>query len=592
MKTPTLLRLGTLVALLLLTAALATGCTRDDTHGAETTAPETTAPMRTLTLFADGKTDFAVVRPEDDRDIALYSDFMMALRAITGADFSLDVDEFYRTHEYDPAKAEILCGAVAHPEAEEADDGLSLADYRITVDGEKIVIAAKTKDALRAAFNGFCAYVKENLADGALAIPEDFALTGRATSRQLDLLANLPTPEGYADVAISDCGDGYAQATLTESSAEAYAAYRRALEEAGFALYAENELGENPVATYQKADVTVHTYFTPHNAEMRLIAAKGRLLPAIAEVTYTKVSTPTVTLLGLEKGGHDGGLGCILGLEDGSFIVIDGGTSSAAEAADIANTLRGLAPDPEHVVIRAWIFTHSHGDHVGAFNTFSKNYGKSGRFTVEQFIYNFCDAPAQRIHGGCNYSGVLKSMTTYWPEADHYKALTGETYRFAGCAIEILYCMSDFIPQIIGEEKGINDIDLDNTDDNIETVVFRATLGGQTVLITGDTAKVCVDEMCDRYGDYLKSDLMTVPHHGWNQNRYRARNGTVAFYNHVDPAIVLWPAGVKAQQNHLAWNGKPGANHEANYHLVNNLHVKEVIVAGSTTRTLTLPYGN
>ena len=96
--------------------------------------------------------------------------------------------------------------------------------------------------------------------------------------------------------------------------------------------------------------------------------------------------------------------------------------------------------------------------------------------------------------------------------------------------------------------------------------------------------------MCARYGACLKSDMMTVPHHGWNENRYRARNGTIQLYTLVDPAVVFWPDGAKAQAKKVAWDGKPGGNWEANSYLINRLHVKQCIVAGSTTRTFALPY--
>ena len=149
--------------------------------------------------------------------------------------------------------------------------------------------------------------------------------------------------------------------------------------------------------------------------------------------------------------------------------------------------------------------------------------------------------------------------------------------------------MSDFLPTIIGEED-MPDVDKTSVDGNLKTAVFRFFIGEQSILVTGDASKLNVDEMCDRYGSYLKSDIMTVPHHGHNQNRYRARNGTKEFYKLVDPSIVMWPDGVSAQKKKMAWDGVPGSAWEANYYLVHSLHVKEVIVAGSTTTTVTLPY--
>lgn len=53
--------------------------------------------------------------------------------------------------------------------------------------------------------------------------------------------------------------------------------------------------------------------------------------------------------------------------------------------------------------------------------------------------------------------------------------------------------------------------------------------------------------MVRRYSDsaILKSDVMTVPHHGHDQDRYRARNGNNSFYDLVHPTATFFPATVE-----------------------------------------------
>ncbi len=587
-KTQALRLLAVLAALLALLFCLV-ACRGEGDTTTEPAVTEQADPE--LLLFSGGETDFVIIRPEKTEDTKIYTDFRNSLRKISGSDINIDVDAFYRGHEYDEAKPEILCGPVAYPESEGANDGLGFDDYKVFVKGKKIIVAARSSKTLEKALDAFCDYIKNNIQEGSLSVGSDFLLTGSGGHKGFELLLErIPEPDGYSTVALSHCGDGYQQATLSGASAESFSDYRTTLESGGFTLYAENTLAENTFVTYSKGELNVHTYYTPHNSEMRIVVSEDSVLPWKETPSYTKVCEPTVTLMGLEKSGSEGGLGMIIGLEDGTFIIIDGGNNNETEARDLAETLRGLAPDKNNIVIRAWFFTHAHGDHVGAFRKFSAMYARSGKFKIEKFIYNFCDAASQRVWGGCGYSGVLNDINGYWKDSEHYKALTGEIYRFPGCDIEILYCMSDFIPQIIGEEKGIPDIDKEATDNNIETVVFRARVGGQTLMVTGDTSKVCVDEICDRYGSYLKSDILQVTHHGHNRNSYRARNGTKEFYKLCDPSTVLWPCGAEVYPKYLLWNGQPGGNYEANYTLVNKLNVKEVIVAGSTTRTITLPY--
>jgi hypothetical protein len=291
------------------------------------------------------------------------------------------------------------------------------------------------------------------------------------------------------------------------------------------------------------------------------------------------------------------GTGYVIMLEDASFIVIDGGArglvNKDGEADNLYNILNSLNTkygSSSTIHIRAWVNSHAHGDHTGAFLQFSPSYSGKGVFTVESFIFNGCDTEEQQQYSSTgNFDSTRNAISTYWKDATVYKALTGQIFHFPGCEMEVLYTMSDFLPTIVGEEN-IGDIDKTQVDGNLKNAVFRFFTGDQSIMVTGDASKVNVDEMCKRYGEYLKTDIMTVPHHGHNQNRYRARNGTIEFYKLVDPSIVMWPDGVSAQQKKMAWNQTAGSAWEANYYLVHFLHVKEVIVAGKTTTTVTIPY--
>ena len=204
-------------------------------------------------------------------------------------------------------------------------------------------------------------------------------------------------------------------------------------------------------------------------------------------------------------------------------------------------------------------------------------------------MINFCDAEEQHQYSSSGtFHLTLNCIDEYWKDSDIYKPLTGQVYKFAGCDCEIFYCMSDFIPAVIGEE--CPDAEKAKVDGNIQSVAFRFKVCGQDIFITSDLAKVNIDEMCKRYGQYMKSDIMTVPHHANDKDSYRARNGTIEFYDLVDPETVLWPDRKVNYKKRLEWNGVPGANFERNYYLVNCLHVKECIVSGDTTRFLPLPY--
>ncbi len=546
-----------------------------------------------IVVYENGQFNFTLTRPEKGKDTKLYSSFYSQLKEVSGCeDIEFTTDAETRDKKYDPEKQEILCGYTKYPESQTTAEYLEFEGYKVSVVGNKLSVTARTSASLEKAIEVFIDYAKQNTKDGRLAIPKDFCLTGKALNSKYNIIISAsPAVKAYESAEWSDCGDNVRQVTLKGVTKEIFEEYNRSLADEGYDLHAENNIAGNLFATYTKDNVTFHNYFIEYSKEMRIVVSKGKPLPSTEEVKYTKVTEPSVTLMGLEKSGEIGGMGIIIQLPDGSFIVYDGGNNKEAEAKDLRDTLLKLAPDKKKVIIRAWVISHGHGDHYGAFVRFSKNYAKSGIFTVESFIYNFCDTPEQKKHSeSCTYDSTNKAIVDYWPNATVYKGLTGQVYKFAGCELEVLYCMSDFLPQIIGEEKGIYDINKDKVDGNIETMVVRAKIGGQTLLLNGDTTVTNINEMCKRYGDELKSDIMTVPHHGHNRNSYRARNSTKEFYTLIDPETVLWPCGASEAPKRLNWNGKPGGDYENNYYLINQLNVKEYIVAGSTTKTLPLPY--
>lgn len=579
---------------LILLAAIFTGCEKTgnpaDSTSPGTSAAETTA-MKDAIIFSDGKMHYSLVRPEDSTltETDQFRSLREKLSALSGTLPVLTTDEEYNGHKYSADTPEILVGNVAYPECRELLSELAYNEYAYGIVGNKIVITAWTDAALPYAVASFNSYAEKNTKDGTLMLPAGYRKVGTCSAPVLKSLDGIPVFPGGDLEAITDCSDGFTQVTITGTDTAMFTEYRTLLTGAGFTLYDENEMAENQFATYTKSTQTVYMYYVPYSKTTRIVASVGALLPDTEKPVYTKVRECSFTLF-----GSGSGLGCMMQLEDGSFVIIDGGNNTVAEASQIYSKLTELAPDQSNIIIRAWVITHAHGDHYGAFARFASNYGSLSKIKVESFIFNFCDTAEQTQYmsdGTGSFTRVRNIIKSTYPKANVYKCLTGQVFHFAGADMEILNCMSDFIPQIIGLERG--DADLTAADGNIQSIVVRfitTAEKSQSVMVTGDVSKVCVDEMCARFGAYLKSDIMTVPHHGWNENRYRARNGTIGLYTLVDPTVVLWPDSVSAQAKKMLWDGKPGSNWEANYFLINSLHVKKCIVAGSTTVTFTLPY--
>ncbi len=589
-----------LLTILLLTITLLSSCILTDNNDKVTTEETTHVGSGSATkdalVFSGSEFHYTIVRPEKStqNEISQMGILREKMVSLSGGAPDLSTDEQHLGNTYSTDEPEILIGYVSYPQSQKFRLELAYNEYGFGVFGNKIVITAWGDIALGNAVAAFNSYAQENTVDGELIIAAGYREVGVSSAKILDPLENVPVFQGGNTVAVSDASDGFTQVTVKDTNEMMLSEYCTILSSQGYTLYTENMMADNKFVTYTKDKLTIHAYYVPYSKTTTIIASVGAVLPATEAPNYTKVRNSSFTLFNPEAGGDSSGLGCMMQLEDGSFIIIDGGNNTSGEVSQIYNKLNELAPDKSNIIIRAWIITHAHGDHHGAFLGFVAAHGNNSKIKVESFIYNFCSNEEQTQYmsdGKKSQDKVRNLVKTTYPNAKIYKSLTGQVYRFAGANMEILYCMSDFMPQVIGLER--TDADLTKADGNIQSIVvrFKTTTGtSQTIMVTGDAARPNIDEMSKRFGSYLKSDIMTVPHHGWDQNRYRARGGTIEFYTFVNPSIVLWPDGKAAQAKKMLWNGTKGADWENNYYLIHSLNVKKTIVSGGKTVTFTLPY--
>ena len=403
---------------------------------------------------------------------------------------------------------------------------------------------------------------------------------------------------------IKDCDDDYQMSLLTNMEESEYEAYCENVVALGYELCSENEMNEsetnrNIFRTYttESGDI-LHTYWVEHSQEVRTIVADSSVemsaIPVTSEATSETKYTPLLYQIGSSE---DEGMGYIIRLSDGRFIIIDGGYNSttSGNALAIYSFLKSKAPDSSNIVIAAWFFTHTHSDHCGAFIYFAENLLNLGNFTVESIIYNACDTTEQLANCATDTSlktSVESTIATYYPDAKVYKPLTGQVYTFADTSIEILYTMSDFLPNVIQAESDGNGgdynvqsvvsiIDIDNTADKSDKF-----------FVMGDTTLTACQEMCSRYGSYMESDFVQVAHHGLNRiedgtSHNCRRNGpNIATYDYIvkeGSTIAFWPTSTSKFEERTAEDSFI----EVNIHLVGI--VKENVVAGDGGATYEFP---
>ncbi len=519
----------------------------------ETTAPtpdttsEETQPFEDgVVLFAPGVCEYRIVYPSDDTD----DEFSAARRLQALIEEKCGVKpEIVRSKtvggdKADPNAKEILLSFVDFEEFDIAISGIPYNTAICQAIGNKIVVTGHEREGFKDAFNDFVQWIEKETADGKCVLPAGFWSACESSNRDYRKFKDVPGYPGGKIEDISDLGDNYTQVTIYDTDVDMYEGYEYVLTGEGYTLYSENEISGNFYSTYTKEEEMLYYYYCSNTGETRVIISRRAKLPSFDALEYKKICEPAyITLQIYDDAGKVSGdaQGAIIRFEDGSFMVYDGGNKNTYQAKHIYDTLVAYAPDPQNIVIRAWVFSHFHGDHTGAFQTFVARYKNAKTFKVESFIYNFCNTSEQtQTFSNGQMISTEDSMDTLGLDIPVYKCLTGQIYRFPGMDMEILATMSDFIPKVIGYETA--DADLSKGDGNSMSIVVRLTTLNEknTCMLTGDATNIVLDSMVDRYGaEYLDSDIVTTPHHAHNRDSYRARNATIKFYDAVKPNVLV-----------------------------------------------------
>jgi len=324
------------------------------------------------------------------------------------------------------------------------------------------------------------------------------------------------------------------------------AAYETRLQQAGYSLYARNNIGQNQFFTYVNDNTLIHcTYF--HSTQVFRIVYGPRTYtgPQSPVTDHKKVVTPSVSIMGMT----DSELCMVFQLEDGSFIIIDGGNgtdrnetvilnegteheyafevhrSVETNLATIWNFLKNNTPEGQRPQV-TWMITHADGDHIALPQLFIEKH--SNEFDLNTVVYNFPNFNNIGLSSTLNPDNFTRSVDqflsavqTHFPNANHYIYHTGMKLYLPGCEIEFLYSHEDFWPAKM-------------TSCNHTSGIWRLTIADKTILVTGDCEADPNRTVASHFGNYLKSDVLQVVHHGSN-------GGTYSFYRQIAPSVCLWP---------------------------------------------------
>ncbi len=349
-----------------------------------------------------------------------------------------------------------------------------------------------------------------------------------------------------------------------EASEKDALALGESLADEGYEITDTEMLGDNTFTFYKKDGKKRILAYYPEAREIKLVTEEGKLIHGLTDTTKKKLCKPLLTLVDT----FDFGLSLVLRLEDGRFIVFDGGWETRDYAERLMAVLKKQCVTDE-ITIAAWIMTHPHIDHYRCYTSFSKKF--ENQYKVQRFIYNFFDSDTKNDF----ISGAEKEgphMARFFEAVEKsgapvYRAHTGECFEIGGARFETLSTPDDTMRNRV-------------TNINSLSLIFKIFCEGQTILVTGD-AMLPASHLATRFGKYLKSDILQVPHHMFD-------GGCATCYRLIDPETILIPC--EDEYVFSVVSTRQNGTKEPSLFLLRDLNVKDCYTGARGNIVLELPH--
>ena len=529
---------------------------------------------------------------------------------------------------------EVVIGISARPAARAILDTLNGGEYALRITEKGIVATGWNYASLELSYNLLSDLVKEATASAeegkaSISLPVGLSFTASANP---GWITDFPKPEGEGIALYNtlDTNDDSLQYLYTGEgiTPESYLAYCADLEKNGYVLHMQSECEESIFRTYVNKDAGVMLYaayeayahqyeYAPRfQKDIRIVTSplskvaippKEIITPAPA---YKKVTNTAVTAI--EVTGRATGMGYIITLEDGSFIVFDGGglNPEPKESDTIWKLLclrheqiYGALPTPENPIrVAAWIITHSHWDHYGAYRVFIDKYGKSELFSMKYMIGNF---PSRSSVYGIINQDILNMGTPAVMQKLHdgmredftfLKVHAGQKYYFANLEMQVMMTYDNISPARIYNQNDTSTVlrfKLQATNEQGDAV------GDPYIMMwLGDANNNESRYLCAMYGKYLRADSTSVAHHG-------NIGCETPLYNTINANTIWWPHIARGARHYIMPEKRTASwVYDVDQTLVyENPNTKYVYFSGSYSRIdektiepwhmhITLPFGD
>ena len=472
--------------------------------------PDTPTPEELFEIYKDGNLISVIITPEK-----ITSDENSLAKRLQGAIFQHTRKQIPIIKdsgvESAPAGA-IIIGNTNLPESQAIYAELPARSALAKVEDGKLIIGFTRKTSADVVVNKLVTAMSGNY-ESTVGIPLDFC----ESHSTLPIISDIPSLDGTEKYSVGKGSD----MTYGSSTPAKFKAFCAELDEIGFVKLYEQESAGNLFATYQGEDIYVYTYYTAYSGKIRVITGP---LDELAQVSYDTGAAKTYTPYITSIRQPDNGLGLIMRLPDGRFIIVDGGYKGDDR---VYEALRELVPSGK-ITIAAWFISHPHNDHYRGFTDFITNHSTDSSIVIERLMLNFADPEDfyavvdgdKTVEWDVNF--IYNTIKEYAPDLTITQVHTGQIIDFGDATMEILYTMEDLMPK---ELPNIND----------SSMAIRLKMGGSSFMILGDTCYTSGPIMHKMWGEYLKSDMVQIAHHGqWPS--------VESIYHDIAAEVVIVPA--------------------------------------------------
>lgn len=496
------------------------------------------AATDTAIVVDKGEPVYTLVRPASGYEGAIELCYQVfdAVEAASGVALPIKTDTLTHGASHDDNAFEILFGDVNYKQTQEHKSSVAPDAYSIDFVGNKVIIYAWSSEGLEKAVEAFAdllTYACYTDAEGrtTVCIPKE-SITGKNNS--LNFYTNVPyEADGVRYSSVYNAYDGAMMLYWADATEEMLTSYVDSIVAMGFGKYQELDNTSIHSATYVKDKVSVHMYYLKRVKELRVVAQDNAALPT-NPYEYEKLCAPAVTQLGLY---HDSetytGMSYLIRLEDGTFVVIDGGNGLEYNAKLLYDTMLEQKPkELDEIIITAWIVTHAHGDHRGVFDLYRTGY--ADKVTVKQLIGNDISDFVYSTNEFGKRTFIYSDAAKSFEGCVYTKAHTGQQFFFPGVTFTVMFNHEDVFP---------NTFELYN---DAASMMVDAVIEDTRFMWLADMEKASAARFKKMYEGDMKCDVLQIGHHGIG-------GGSYDVYRLCDPDIALWPAGQQVIDRENIW---------------------------------------